>query len=34
MKIGLLQRSGNTEKVLRKPRVILEQDLVEPEGES
>jgi len=32
--IGLLQKSGNTEKVLRKPRVILEQDLVEPEGES
>ena len=34
MEIGLLQKSGNTEKVLRKPRVILEQDLVEPEGES
>ena len=32
--IGLLQRSGNVEKVLRKPKVILEQDLVEPEGES
>jgi len=32
--VGLLQRSGNVEKVLRKPKVILEQDLVEPEGES
>jgi hypothetical protein len=29
--IGLLQRSGNTEKVLRKPKVILEHDLVESE---
>ena len=32
--IGLLQRSSNGEKVLWKPRVILEHDLVEPEGES
>ena len=33
MEIGLLQRSGNTVKALRKPKVILEEDLVEPEGE-
>jgi len=33
MEIGLLQRMGNVEKVLRKPKVILEQDLVEPEGQ-
>lgn len=33
MEIGLLQRLGNVEKILRKPKVILEQDLVEPEGE-
>lgn len=33
MEIGLLQRSGKVEKILRKPKVILEQDLVEPEGE-
>jgi len=32
--VGLLQRLGNVEKVLRRPKVILEQDLVEPEGES
>ena len=31
MEVGLLQRSGNEEKVLRKPKVILELDLVEPE---
>lgn len=31
MEIGLFQRSGNVEKVLRKPKVILELDLVEPE---
>jgi len=31
MEIGLLQRMGNVEKVLRKPRVILERDLAEPE---
>lgn len=30
--IGLLQRSGSTEKVLRKPKVILERDLVETEA--
>ena len=29
--IGLLRRSGNAEKVLRRPKVILEQDLVNPE---
>ena len=34
MEIGLLRKSGNVEKVLRKPRVILEKDLVGPEGES
>lgn len=34
MEVGLLQRSGNVEKVLRKPKVILEKDLVESEGES
>ena len=34
MEIGLLRRSGNVERVLRKPRVILEKDLVESEGES
>ena len=32
MEIGLLQRSENAEKVLWKPKVILERDLVEPEG--
>jgi len=32
--VGLLQKSGNVEKVLRRPKVILEQDLVESEGES
>ena len=32
--VGLLQRSGNVETVLRRPKVILEQDLVESEGES
>ena len=31
--IGLIQRSGNVEKVLRKPKVILERDLVRPEDE-
>jgi hypothetical protein len=30
MEIGLIRRSGNVEKVLRKPTVILEKDLVEP----
>ena len=34
MEIGLLRRSGNVEKVLRKPRVILEKNLVESKGES
>ena len=34
MEIGLLRRSGNVEKVLRKPKVILEKDLVEPKDES
>jgi len=34
MEIGLLQRTGNVEKILRKPKVILGRDLVEPEGES
>jgi hypothetical protein len=34
MEIGLLQRTGNAEKVLRKPKVILERDLVEPGGET
>jgi len=34
VKIGLVQRTGNVEKMLRKPKVILERDLVEPEGES
>jgi len=33
MEIGLFQKMGNVEKVLRKPKVILERDLVEPEGE-
>ena len=33
MEIGLLQRTGTVEKVLRKPKVILERDLPEPEGE-
>ena len=33
MEIGLLQRMGEAEKVLRKPRVILERDLTEPEDE-
>ena len=32
--IRLLRRSGNVEKVLRKPRAILEQDLAEHEGEN
>jgi hypothetical protein len=32
--IGLLQKSGNVEKVLQKPKVILEENLVAPEGES
>ena len=31
MEVGLLQRLGDVEKVLRKPKVILEPDLVEPE---
>ena len=30
MEIGLIRKSGNVEKVLRKPTVILEKDLVEP----
>ena len=34
MEVGLLRRSGNVEKVLRKPKVILEMDLVEPKDES
>ena len=32
MEIGLFQKSGDMEKVLRKPKVILERDLVAPEG--
>jgi len=28
MEIGLFQKSGNVEKVLRKPKVILERDLI------
>ena len=31
--IGLIRRSGKVEKVLRKPKVILERDLVGPEDE-
>ena len=31
--IGLFQRSGNAGKVLRKPKVVLERDLIEPEAE-
>lgn len=31
MEVGLFQKSGDMEKVLRKPRVIVELDLVEPE---
>lgn len=34
MEIGLFQRSGSVDKVLRKPKVILERDLVEPEAEA
>ena len=34
MVIRLFRRSGNVEKVLRKPKLILEQDLVEYEGEN
>jgi len=33
MEIGLVQKMGGVEKVLRKPKVILERDLVEPESE-
>lgn len=33
MEIGLLQKIDNVEKVLRKPKVILERDLPEPEVE-
>lgn len=32
MEIGLFQRSGNKEKMLRNPKVILERDLVVSEG--
>ena len=32
--IGLLQKLGKVEKVLRRPKVILEENLVAPEGES
>ena len=32
--IGLLRRSGNVEKGLRKPKVVVEQNLMEPESES
>jgi hypothetical protein len=32
MEIGLSQKTGDMEKVLRKPKVILERDLVNPEG--
>ena len=32
MEIGLFQRMGNVEKVLQKPRVILERDLPTPES--
>jgi hypothetical protein len=34
MEIGLLQRSGSTEKLLRKPKVVLERDLVELEAKT
>jgi len=34
MEVGLIRRSGSVEKVLRKPKVILEKDLVEPKDES
>ena len=34
MEIGLLRRSGNVERVVRKPEVAVEQDLIAPEGES
>ena len=34
MEIGLLRRSGNVEKVVRKPEVVIEQDLIAPEGKS
>jgi hypothetical protein len=34
MEIGLRQKIGDVEKVLRKPKVILERDLVEPGGEN
>jgi len=33
MEIGLVQRMGNAEKVLRKPKVILARDLPEPDSE-
>lgn len=33
MEIGLFQRVGNVEKALKKPKVILERDLPEPESE-
>lgn len=32
MEIGLIQRIGDVEMVLRKPKVILERDLPEPES--
>lgn len=32
MEIGLFQKIGDVEKVLRKPKVILERDLVNAEG--
>ena len=32
MEIGLVQRMGNVEKVLRKPKVILARDLPEPDS--
>jgi len=32
MEIGLIQRMGDVETVLRKPKVILERDLPEPES--
>ena len=34
MKTGLLLRLGNAERAVRKPEVVIEQDLIAPEGES
>jgi len=32
--IRLLRRLGDVERAVRKPEVIIEQDLIAPEGES